>query len=71
MVDTTSPKSSSQPPKLETARAGAPEVEVTSEMIKAGAAAFYRHDPREDYIEEILPDVLRAMIAASKKEGSA
>jgi hypothetical protein len=53
------------------AKAGAPEIQVTAEMIEAGVACFYRHDPREDGVEEILPDVFRAMSAAVKKAGPA
>ena len=41
-------------------------IAVTPEMIEVGAARFYAHDPRIDDIEEILPDVFRAMLAASK-----
>lgn len=47
--------------------AGAPEIEITQEMIEAGVMCFYKHDPREDNIEEILPHVFCAMMAASKK----
>jgi hypothetical protein len=39
-------------------------------MIDAGVQCFYRHDPREDNIEEILPDVFRAMCAAKKSESA-
>jgi hypothetical protein len=46
--------------------AGAPEIEVTPEMIKAAMAVYYRHDPRSYDIDEILPDIFRAMIAAKK-----
>jgi hypothetical protein len=70
MVDTTAPKGSISPllpPKVE---AGAPEIEVTASMIDAGVQCFYRHDPREDNIEEILPDVFRAMCAAKKSESA-
>jgi hypothetical protein len=35
-------------------------------MVEAGVACFYRHDPRIDDIEEILPDVFLAMSAARK-----
>lgn len=46
--------------------AGAPEIDVTPEMVEAGAKSFYAHDPRQDDIEEILPDVFRAMVLASR-----
>ena len=55
----------------ETINAGAPEIEITPEMIEAGVACFYRHDPRIDDIEEILPDIFRTMIADSKRSESA
>lgn len=40
------------------------EIEVTSEMIKAGMSALARHDPEFYSYEEIVCSVYRAMIAA-------
>jgi hypothetical protein len=41
-------------------------VTVTPEMIAAAMAVYYRHDPRSYDMDEILPDIFRAMIAAKK-----
>ncbi len=47
--------------------AGAPEIEITPEMIEAGAPylfAFHREGRSED---EVLADIFRAMTFAAKK----
>jgi hypothetical protein len=41
MVDTTSPKASSVPAPSATGGAGAPEVEITSEMIEVGVRVLW------------------------------
>jgi hypothetical protein len=66
MVDTTNTIGSSDKLLAESAKAGAPEVEITPAMIEAGVDCFYSHDPRIDSIEEILPSIFRAMTAAGK-----
>ena len=41
------------------------EIEVTDEMIRAGADAFAGYHDMYASLEEYLPDVFRAMLSAS------
>ena len=41
-------------------------IDVTPEMTGAAMAIYSRHDPRSYDMDEILPDIFRAMIAAKK-----
>src|SRR6266540_2240451 len=47
--------------------AGAPEIEVTPEMIEAGALAWAKGDPEFDSPEAIAEKIFRAMIAAKPR----
>jgi hypothetical protein len=49
--------------KDETA-APAPEIEITPEMIEAGASALFDHDSRFEGEEEAVARIFRAMIMA-------
>lgn len=44
------------------------QVEVTPEMVEAGAEALAGYDDATASIEEYLPDVYRAMLAAQKDQ---
>jgi hypothetical protein len=42
------------------------ETEVTPEMVRAGADAYAEFDERFFGVEDVLPDIYRAMAAAKK-----
>lgn len=64
MVDTTNTKGSSSASQLESAAAGAPEIEVTARMIRAGAQVIWLafDDPsHSSYAEHVAKEVFQAM----------
>ena len=58
--------SASAKPRAET---GAPEIEIISEMIEAGARTYWRHpaiEPSSAETRELVSDIYRAMFSARK-----
>lgn len=47
------------------------EIEVTPEMVEAGAAAFYGYDPAFDNGETMTREILEAVFAANPAEPKA
>ena len=45
------------------------EVEITSEMVKAGAYVLACMDSRVETDEEVVGDIFRAMVAAKARNG--
>lgn len=41
------------------------KIEVTHEMVEAGVAEFYAHDPRVESGDEVVEDIFVAMLDAS------
>ena len=66
MVDTTRPIGSMAPPQPESAEAGAPEIEVTPEMIESGLRVLWEsgaiETPMEDFDRSLVQKIFVAMV---------